>query len=69
MLEPRDQVLEHEFNFNINLNDPHLFSPGENIIDSNFYIELKRNIKKFLVEAVSNVVSVGFKFLCKNELS
>ena len=37
-------------------------------MDSNLYTAIKMSIKDFLAEAVGNIISVAFKFLCKNEL-
>lgn len=37
-------------------------------VNTSLYMRVKDKIREFLAEAVSNVVSVGFKFLCKREL-
>ena len=38
------------------------------MLESRLYKCIKRNVKDFLAEAVANVVSVGFKNLCKTDL-
>ena len=38
------------------------------MLESKLYQCIKRNVKDFLAEAVANVVSVGFKNLCKTDL-
>jgi hypothetical protein len=38
------------------------------LVGTQFYASIIRKIKKFLVEAISNVVSVAFKFMCRGEL-
>ena len=38
------------------------------MLESELYKRIKRNVKDFLAEAVANVVSVGFKNLCKTNL-
>ena len=37
-------------------------------IETQLYQNILDKIKVFLVEAVSNVVSIAFKFMCKGEL-
>ena len=38
------------------------------MLESKLYACIKKNVKDFLAEAVANVVSVGFRHLCKNDL-
>jgi len=45
-----------------------LLKEGQSLMDSNLYTAIKMSIKDFLAEAVGNIISVAFKFLCKNEL-
>jgi hypothetical protein len=68
LLEARDQVLEHSFGFRIDFTVDDLPADDEHISRSGLYRKLKGIIKKFIVEAVSNTVSAGFKFLCRQEL-
>ena len=68
MLDPRDQVMEHKFNFNFNIHDPALLKEGDNFFESRLYEKIKRSVKEFLVEAVSNVVSAGFLYLNRTDL-
>jgi hypothetical protein len=37
-------------------------------IDSQLYESILQKIKIYLVESISNIVSIAFKFLCKGEL-
>ena len=41
---------------------------GESFLNSELYSELKEKIKDFLAESLSNIISIGFKYLCKQEL-
>ena len=68
LLDPRDQVMEHKFNFNFNVHDPALLKEGDNFFESRLYEKIKRSVKEFLVEAVSNVVSAGFLYLNRADL-
>ena len=68
MLEARDQVMEHQFNFNISLTGLNQLKEGEDVLESKLYKNLKLKIKQFLAEAIGNVVSAGFNFLCKTDL-
>ena len=38
------------------------------MLESKLYAYIKKNVKDFLAEAVANVVSVGFRHLCKDDL-
>ena len=67
-LDPRDQVLQHKFNFVFDLKDETLFKKGQNFLKSKLYQKIKRSVKEFLVEAVSNVVSAGFHHLNQKDL-
>ena len=68
LLDARDQLLEHSFSFSFDHNDESLLKEGENMLESKLYRCIKKNVKDFLAEAVANVVSVGFKHLCKTDL-
>jgi hypothetical protein len=61
MLEPRDQVLEHNFSFDcpVSLSGPALHEWREDLLC---------HIHSFLVETASNVISVAFRFLCEGQL-
>ena len=37
-------------------------------MESQLYAKIKGNINHFLAEAIGNIVSAGFKFLCKTDL-
>ena len=37
-------------------------------MESKLYKLIKSNTKEFLAEAVANIVSAGFKYLCKTDL-
>lgn len=67
LLEPRDNVLEHDFSFNLEFS---LDRPEQqiNFIRSIYYDDIVKNVKKFLVEASSNVVSVAFKLLSEEKM-
>ena len=45
-----------------------MLKSGEKFMESNLYREIKDCIKDYLAEAIGNVVSAGFKFLCKSDL-
>jgi hypothetical protein len=71
MLEPRDQVLEHSFNFEEDIDREELIQlhqENSSIIKNSFYKAVLKKVKIFLVEAVSNVVSASFKFMCDLKL-
>ena len=68
LLDARDQVMEHKFNFDFSLEEFDQFSGEDNILESMLYKKIKGKIKHFLAEAIGNVVSAGFKFLCKSDL-
>ena len=59
--------MEHQFDFSYEVNYNTL-QDGQNFLESSLYKQIKINTKKFLSEAIGNVVSAGFKFLCKKEL-
>ena len=40
----------------------------QQFLESNLYARMKDCVKDYLTEAISNVVSAGFKFLCKSDL-
>jgi hypothetical protein len=68
LLDARDKVLEHTFNIIINCDQAEVQRAAFNFLESNIYAELIKSLKKFLIEAISNVISIAFKFLCKEEL-
>jgi hypothetical protein len=68
LLEARDQLLEHSFEFKIYFDDKDLPIENQHVSKSSFYQNVKKAIKHFLVEAVSNVSSAGFNFLCAKHL-
>ena len=68
LLDPRDTVMEHKFEFSFDIEDEKLLKKDENILESRLYQEIKNKIKHFLTEAIGNVVSAGFKYLCKKDL-
>jgi CRISPR/Cas system-associated endoribonuclease Cas2 len=45
-----------------------LWSEGEAFLKSQLYEAIKKQLKRFLVEAASNIISTSFKHLCKHEL-
>ena len=65
MLEPRDQVLEHDFDFEVPIN----LEGGSELPD---FIQLRQDImthyQSFLVETASNVVSIAFGMLSEDKL-
>ena len=65
MLDPRDQVLEHSFSFKEVFSEKDLEELGTNFVDSKLFEKILGKIKIFLVETVSNIVSISFKFMCK----
>ena len=66
-LDPRDQVLEHRFGFALRIEE---FLRGRaSFEESELRKDLLKEIEEFLVEAVSNVVSSAFRFLCKDNLT
>jgi hypothetical protein len=68
-LDARDQVMEHEFEFEFDLSMEHQrWLEGETFLKSNLHEAVKQQLKKFLVEAASNVVSTAFRHLCKGDL-
>ena len=68
LLEPRDQVLEHEFSFQQEVMREELKQKQYKFIGSQIYKNILEKIKKFLVEAIDNVVSIAFNFLCTGQL-
>ena len=66
MLEPRDQILEHAFDFNweVDIEDLRDKEMQRNYEQNKALKDLIANIQGFLVESVSNVVSVAFEYLC-----
>jgi hypothetical protein len=68
LLESRDQVLEHAFNFDEKYSNEEFEYDRLDFTKSRLYGIILKKIKTFLVEAVSNVTSVAFKFMCKGEL-
>ena len=68
LLDPRDQVLEHRFEFNLEMARDCIGADGSNFTESNLYQNILNRIKKFLAESISNVISIAFKFMCKGEL-
>ena len=67
MLEPRDQVLEHSFTFNVDIS-PQDISEGSSLLQSKLYENILEQMKLFLVESISNIISIAFRFLCRGEL-
>jgi hypothetical protein len=65
MLEPRDQVLEHTFSFEEEIFKDDIPEGKDSLLGTNLYASILKKIKLFLVEAISNVVSVAFKFMCR----
>jgi hypothetical protein len=65
MLEPRDQVLEHDFHFEVPIN----LEGGSELPD---FLQLRQDImshyQSFLVETASNVVSIAFGMLSEDKL-
>ena len=45
-----------------------LLKGRENFLESQLYVKIKERINHFLAEAIGNIVSAGFKFLCKTDL-
>ena len=60
--------MEHQFNFTFNFEGMNELKEGEDFLESKMYSQIKGRIKHFLAEAIGNIVSAGFKFLCKNDL-
>ena len=67
-LDARDQVMQHQFDFRFDLDQSQLLKEGKDIIESQLYKRIKNKIKHFLAESIGNIVSAGFKFLCKSDL-
>ncbi len=65
MLEPRDQVMEHEFNFQLQLSTKNVEELKSGKVSSN----IQEKIKTFLVESSGNVTSAAFKLLCKGDFT
>lgn len=42
--------------------------PNYKFLESDLYENIKVKFRLFLAEAVSNVISVGFNFLCRDDL-
>ena len=68
LLDARDQVMEHEFNFSFSLKGQNQPKEGEDILETKVYEKIKGKINHFLAEVIGNIVSAGFKNLCKNDL-
>lgn len=68
MLEPRDQILEHEFDFTITIDRAEIIRRDFKFAGSQLYWDILHKIRTFLTEATSNVASVAFKFLCQGDL-
>jgi hypothetical protein len=68
LLEPRDQVLEHTFDFEEKYASEEFKYDKLDFTKSRLYEAILKKIKTFLVEAVSNVTSAAFKFMCRGEL-
>lgn len=68
MLEPRDQILEHEFDFTIPIDKQEIGRRDFKFPGSQLYWDILNRIRRFLAEATSNVTSVAFKFLCQGDL-
>jgi hypothetical protein len=66
MLEPRDRVLEHSFSFQEEFESEDIVEGS--LINSSLYKAILAKIKLFMVEAISNVISIAFKNLCKGDL-
>ena len=66
LLEARDQVMEHEFDFIIEA-DPSELRERE-FSSTDCYAQLCDNVLDFLVEAVSNIVSAAFQFVLDKKL-
>ena len=67
MMDARDKVLEHDFCFKIAFSLRELKQVP--FLKSQLYVDIMENIHNFLVEAVSNIVSVAFNFLSNKSLS
>lgn len=68
-LDARDQVLEHNFDFQVELKAEDFTGDNFEGGKSKLLEDITGHVKKFLVESTSNIVSAAFKFLHKNELT
>ena len=68
MLDPRDQVLEHDFDFVFSISSKNWNEERESFFGSKAFSIILRHIKKYLVEASANIVSSSFKFLTEGKL-
>ena len=67
-LDARDQVLEHQFNFEFDLRQEDLMSQEANFLETELFQMIMEKIREFVAESVGNIVSAAFKFLCKRDL-
>lgn len=68
-MEPRDQLLNHTFNIEIDLEGSFTGDESLGFTGTTHYEYLLKKIKVFLVEAVSNVVSISFNYLNEGKLA
>jgi hypothetical protein len=67
-LDPRDQVLEHEFNIDQTFTQEDLGGEGVPFTECKLYLSILQKANLFLVESISNVISIAFRYMCKNDL-
>lgn len=68
MIDVRDQVLEHSFDQVFKVNESLIKNQTFKLIESEIYENILNFVRKVLVEAVSNVISIAFNHLINHRL-